>query len=144
MDNNAVLLIAEDDDGHFALIHKNLRRAGLKNQILRFADGQQVLDFFENRENRSQNPSILLLDLRLPKISGLEILNFLRSKPELKKIPVIVLTTANTPQDVERCHELGCVLYIIKPIEYDAFTEAIRQIGTFLNIFEIPGPAVTI
>jgi CheY-like chemotaxis protein len=144
MNKDAVLLVAEDEDGHFALIYKNLRRAGLKNQIIRFTDGQQVLDYFENKENLIQNACILLLDLRLPKINGLEILNFLKSKPEFKKIPVIVLTTANAPQDVERCHELGCALYIIKPIEYDAFVEAIQRIGTFLDVVEVPGPTVTL
>jgi CheY-like chemotaxis protein len=143
MNKDAVLLVAEDEDGHFALIHKNLRRAGLKNQIIRFTDGQQVLDYFENKEKQAQNACILLLDLRLPKVSGLEILNYLKTKSEFKRVPIIVLTTANAPQDVEQCHELGCALYIIKPIEYDAFVEAIQRIGTFLGVIQVPGAAVT-
>jgi CheY-like chemotaxis protein len=84
-----------------------------------------------------------LLDLRLPKVSGLEVLECLKNKSEFKKIPIIVLTTANAQQDVEQCHKLGCALYIIKPIEYDAFVEAIRRIGTFLDIIEVPGTPVT-
>jgi CheY-like chemotaxis protein len=143
MDKDAVLLVAEDDDGHFALIHKNLRRSGLKNQIIRFTDGQQVLDYFKTKEKAAQHACILLLDLRLPKISGLEVLEYLKTKPEFKRIPIIVLTTANAQQDVEQCHALGCALYIIKPIEYDAFVEAIQRIGTFLDIIEVPGTVVT-
>jgi CheY-like chemotaxis protein len=138
MNKDAILLIAEDEDGHFALIRKNLRRAGLQNQILRFTDGQQVLDFFEGTDTPLQNEYILLLDLRLPKVSGLEILEFLKSHSGWKKIPTIVLTTANTHQDIERCHELGCALYIVKPIEYDAFVEAIRRIGAFLGVITVP------
>jgi CheY-like chemotaxis protein len=143
MNKDAILLVAEDEDGHFALIHKNLRRAGLKNQILRFTDGQQVLDYFDSNDKQNHSPCILLLDLRLPKVSGMEILNYLKTKPEFKRVPIIVLTTANAPQDVERCHELGCSLYIIKPIEYDAFVEAIQRIGTFLDVIEVPGTAIT-
>jgi CheY-like chemotaxis protein len=138
MNEDTILLVAEDEDGHFALIRRNLRRTGLENPIIRFTDGQQVLDFFHSRDSLSRNRYILLLDLRLPKISGLEILDFLKSHSELKKIPVIVLTTASTHQDIERCNQLGCALYIVKPVEYDAFVEAIQRIGTFLNAVEVP------
>ncbi len=76
MNKDTILLVAEDENGHFALIRKNLRRVGLQNQILRFADGQQILDFFGDKNNSPQNKYILLLDLRMPKIGGLEILTF--------------------------------------------------------------------
>jgi CheY-like chemotaxis protein len=138
MNKDVVLLVAEDEDGHFTLIHKNLRRAGLQNRILRFMDGQQVIDFFGDTGNLSRNQYILLLDLRLPKVGGLEVLEFLKSHAEWKKIPTIILTSADACQDVERCHELGCALYIVKPIEYDAFIEAILRIGAFLDVITVP------
>lgn len=138
MDKDAVILVAEDEDGHFALIQKNLFRAGLDNEIIRFTDGQQILDFFGDDHSRLHNKYILLLDLRMPKVSGFEVLKRLKSHPKLKAIPVIVLTTANTPHDIQQCHELGCALYVVKPVEYDSLVEAIRRIGEFLKVIEVP------
>ena len=138
MNRDAVILVAEDEDGHFALIQRNLYRAGLDNQIVRFSDGQQVLDFFQNDVSRQHSRYILLLDLRMPKVSGFEVLAHLKSDIHLKAIPVIVLTTANTPQDIQRCHELGCALYIVKPVEYESLVDAIQRIGSFLKVIEIP------
>jgi CheY-like chemotaxis protein len=138
MNREAVILVAEDEDGHFALIQKNLFRAGLDNKIVRFTDGQQVLDFFRDGDPRSHNKYILLLDLRMPKVSGFEVLRHLKSSPGLKTIPIIVLTTANTPQDIQRCHELGCALYVVKPVEYESLVESIQRIGEFLKVIEVP------
>lgn len=138
MNREAVILVAEDEDGHFALIQRNLFRAGLDNKIIRFLDGQQILDFFQKDTFDYFNKYILLLDLRMPKVSGFEVLTFLKSHPQLKTIPIIVLTTANTPQDIQRCHELGCALYVVKPVEYDSLVESIQRIGAFLKVIEIP------
>jgi CheY-like chemotaxis protein len=138
MNRDAVILVAEDEDGHFALIQRNLFRAGLDNKIIRFLDGQQILDFFQKDTFDYFNKYILLLDLRMPKVSGFEVLTFLKSHPQLKTIPIIVLTTANTPQDIQRCHELGCALYVVKPVEYDSLVESIQRIGAFLKVIEIP------
>lgn len=138
MNRDAVILVAEDEDGHFALIQRNLFRAGLDNKIIRFADGQQVLDFFQKDTYDYLAKYILLLDLRMPKVSGFEVLTYLKSHPQLRTIPVIVLTTANTPQDIQRCHELGCALYVVKPVEYDSLVESIQRIGAFLKVIEIP------
>jgi CheY-like chemotaxis protein len=138
MNRDAVILVAEDEDGHFALIQRNLYRAGLENTIIRFNDGQQALDFFQNDASKQYSKYILLLDLRMPKVSGFEVLAFMKSDPHLKTIPIIILTTANTPQDIQRCHELGCALYIVKPVEYETLVEAIQRIGAFLKVIEIP------
>jgi len=97
MKEEVVILIVEDDDGHARLIEKNLRRASIKNEMLRFADGQQILDFLfrrgEGRQREDLTPYLLLLDIRIPKIDGVEVLRQIKQDEELRKIPVIMLTT---------------------------------------------------
>jgi CheY-like chemotaxis protein len=142
MKKEVVILIAEDDDGHATLIEKNLRRAGLLNEIVRFRDGQESLDFlFEkgNGNKRERGTSyLLLLDIRMPKVDGVEVLRKIKADKELKKLPVIMITTTDDPREVELCFELGCSNYIAKPIEYEKFMEAIRQLGLFLLVVEVP------
>jgi CheY-like chemotaxis protein len=142
MNKEVVILIAEDDDGHATLIEKNLRRAGLLNKIVRFRDGQESLDFlFEkgkgNKRERDMS-YLLLLDIRMPKVDGVEVLRKIKADKELKKLPVVMITTTDDPREVELCFELGCSNYIAKPIEYDKFMEAIRQLGLFLLVVEVP------
>ena len=136
------ILIAEDDDGHAALIKKNLRRTGIQNDIIRFADGQQVLDFLFARgagpHLKSGDSYMLLLDIRMPKVDGVEVLRQLKEDEQLRKIPVIMITTTDDPREVELCHLLGCSNYITKPLDYDKFVNAIRQLGLFLMIVQVP------
>lgn len=142
MREEVVILIAEDDDGHAQLIKRNLERAGLSNRILFFRDGQEIVDFlFRTGEGKSRSPRtpyILLLDIRMPKLDGTEVLARVKRDPELRKIPVIMITTTDDPREVERCHELGCSSYITKPVEYDAFVNAVRQLGLFLAVVQVP------
>jgi CheY-like chemotaxis protein len=141
MTEEVVILIAEDDEAHAALIQRNLKRAGLTGQQLRFGDGQQTLDFLQRRGDRQRTPGtpyLLLLDIKMPKVDGVEVLRRVKGDPELKKLPVIMVTTTDDPQEVARCHELGCSSYMPKPVEYEQFAEAIRRIGLFLNVVEVP------
>ncbi len=142
MDHEVVILIVEDDEGHARLAEKNLRRAGINNEFLRFKDGQEVLDFlFLKSEEQPQEFNcayLLLLDIRLPKIDGVEVLRRIKQDEELRKIPVIMLTTMDDPREVDACHSLGCSNYIIKPVEYDKFADSLRQLGLFLKIVQIP------
>jgi CheY-like chemotaxis protein len=142
MQEEVVILIAEDDDGHATLIERNLRRAGVKNQVLRFADGQAVLDFLLRNgagpHREPHTPYILLLDIRMPKIDGVEVLRQVKGSDELKKLPIIMLTTTDDPQEVDRCHSLGCSIYITKPVEYDSFVEGIMKLGGFLVVVKVP------
>lgn len=136
-----VILIAEDDEAHAALIQRNLKRAGITGQQLRFSDGQQTLDFLQRRGESQRTPGtayLLLLDIKMPKVDGVEVLRRVKEDPELKKLPVIMVTTTDDPQEVERCHELGCSSYISKPVEYEQFAEAVRRLGLFLNVVEMP------
>jgi CheY-like chemotaxis protein len=136
------IIIAEDDKGHAALIRKNLRKAGITNQIVHFRDGQETLDYLFKRgekENRKNNVSLLLLlDIKMPKIDGIEVLCQMKADPELRKVPVIVITTRDDPREVERCHSLGCSHYITKPIDYKKFMDAIQKLGLFLLVVEVP------
>jgi CheY-like chemotaxis protein len=142
MTEEVVILIVEDDDGHARLAERNLRRAGIKNKIVRFKDGQEILDFLfrkgdgPTRENQTR--CLLLLDIRIPKIDGVEVLRRIKQDGELRKIPAIMLTTMDDPREVEACHELGCSHYIVKPVEYDKFSEVLGQLGLFLKIVQVP------
>jgi CheY-like chemotaxis protein len=142
MKKEVIILIAEDDEGHATLIKKNLKRAGLLNEIKHFKDGQEILDFlFGNGKNNTKQKDIgylLLLDIRMPKIDGEEVLKRIKENKELHKIPVIMITTTDDPREVEKCHALGCNNYITKPVDYDKFVEAIRQLGLFLLVIQVP------
>jgi CheY-like chemotaxis protein len=142
MKKEGVILIAEDDEGHFELIKRSLQRAGVCNQILRFADGQETLDFLfvrgDGPKRETDREYLLLLDIRMPKIDGIEVLEKVKQDPELKKIPVIMLTTTDDPRTVERCHKLGCSVYIVKPVEYQDFADAVRKVGLLLSVVEVP------
>lgn len=142
MRNEVKILIAEDDEGHATLIEKNLRRAGILNEIVHFRDGEETLNYlFQRGKGLHRENSIgllLLLDIRMPKIDGMEVLRQVKQDQELKKIPVIMITTTDDPHEVERCHSLGCNNYITKPIDYNRFVEAIRKLGLFLLVVEVP------
>ena len=136
------IVIAEDDEGHSSLIVKNLRRAGISNEIIRFKNGQETLDFFmQNGKGPHHVPNdgyILLLDIRMPKVDGVEVLRQLKQDAELTKIPVTMLTTTDDPREVDECYRLGCNNYITKPVDYDKFVEVVRQLGLFLLVVEVP------
>ena len=137
-----VILIAEDDPGHARLIEKNMTRAGLTNRIERFRDGQETLDFLfcrnPKRQREPSTPYLLLLDIRMPKVDGVDVLQRIKADPELRKMPVSMLTTTDDPREVERCHALGCNNYLVKPVNYDRFAEVIRQLGNFIALVQVP------
>jgi len=143
MNQEVIILIAEDDDGHAELINKNLVRAGIVNTIIHFRDGEEVINYLFRRGNgphwNSGDAFVLLLDIRMPKMDGTTVLAEIKADPELRKIPVIMITTTDDPRDVDKCHSIGCSNYITKPIEYDAFVNAIRQLGLFLSVVQVPG-----
>ncbi|MBI2949427.1 MAG: response regulator [Verrucomicrobia bacterium] len=142
MTKEVVILIADDDAGHARLIEKNLARVALHNQIERFEDGQQILDFLlgrgPGRKREPDTPYLLLLDIRMPKVDGIEVLRQIKADSELRKIPISMLTTTDDPREVERCHALGCNNYIVKPVDYEKFAEAVKQLGLFVSLVEVP------
>lgn len=136
------IIVAEDDEGHASLIRKNLKRAGIPNPILHFKDGEETLNFLfrrgEGPYRKTETAYLLLLDIRMSKVDGIEVLQHIKKDNELRKMPVIIVTTADDPKEVETCHYLGCSTYITKPVDYDRFVEAIRQLGLFLLVVEVP------
>jgi len=142
MKDEVLILVAEDDEGHAGLIRKNLARAGISNEIIHFQDGQQILDYLLRLGPGPHRPLrgayVLLLDIRMPKVDGTEVLRQLKADPELRKLPVIMITTTDDPREVEHCHRLGCSSYLTKPVEYEAFVNAIRQLGLFLSVVQVP------
>ena len=110
--------------------------------FLRFCDGQEVLDFLLGRSKEPvfdrDCPYLLLLDIRMPKVDGVEVLRQIKLDANLRKLPVIILTTTEDPREVERCHELGCNIYIQKPVSFDSFAAAISKLGKFLALLQVP------
>jgi CheY-like chemotaxis protein len=142
MTNEVVILIAEDDDGHARLIEKNISRAGLHNPVERFSNGEEILDFLfgrgPGRYRCREIPYLLLLDIRMPRVDGVEVLRQVKEDADLRKMPVIMLTTTDDPREVERCHALGCNTYIVKPVVYEKFAEAIKRMGLFISLVQVP------
>jgi CheY-like chemotaxis protein len=132
------ILIVYDDEGHAILIRENLEAACLTNRIEHFRDGQAILDFFFKGRPGNSESFLILLDIRMPKVDGIEVLRRLKADPELRKLSVIMLTTTDDSREVERGHELGCSVYLQKPVDYDKFAEAIRRLGLFVPLLVLP------
>jgi CheY-like chemotaxis protein len=137
-----LIVLVEDDDGHASLVERNLKRAGLANGMLRLKDGQEALDYVQCKGAYSgqalAHPMLLLLDIKMPRVDGIEVLRQLKADPKTAVVPVIMLTTTDDPREIQRCYELGCSVYITKPVDYQAFVEAINRLGLFLQVVRIP------
>lgn len=136
------IVMIEDDDGHARLIEKNIRRAGITNEIIPFTLGKDALAYIE-REGRlgregGDRKILVLLDLNLPDMSGLDILAKVKGDERTKRIPIIVLTTTDDKVEIQKCYDLGCSAYVKKPLEYEAFANSVRQLGLFFAIIELP------
>ena len=134
------IVMIEDDEGHARLIERNIRRAGISNQVRHFADGTSALEYIFNGHDGPvlNGPALILLDLNLPDMSGIEILARIKGAEKLKRTPVVVLTTTDDKVEIQRCYDLGCNVYITKPVNYEAFADAIRQLGLFLSVIQVP------
>jgi len=144
MSQPVTIVMIEDDEGHARLIERNIRRAGVNNRILPFTTGSAGLDHVlgPRRDGVTQaaGPFLLLLDLNLPDMSGGEILRQVKGNERTKLTPVIVLTTTDDKAEIQRCYDLGCNVYITKPVNYESFAAAIRQLGLFLSVIQVPEP----
>ena len=137
------IVMVEDDEGHARLIEKNVRRAGVNNEIVPFTNGNSALDYIlgsDRSGNSVQDRHLLiLLDLDLPDMSGIDILEKVKSNPHAKRLPVVILTTTDDEREIQRCYDLGANVYITKPVDYDSFAHAIRQLGLFFSVMQVPG-----
>ncbi|MCK9419030.1 MAG: response regulator [Nitrospirae bacterium] len=138
----APILLVEDDPGHALLIKKNLQRGGVTHEIVVLDDGRKAVNYLfkqgEYATDERPAPDLILLDLNLPILSGYQVLKIIKNDERTKKVPVVVLTTTDNPQEVERCYDLGCNMYITKPVEYDKFSDTIQKLSRFISIVKTP------
>jgi DNA-binding response OmpR family regulator len=136
------IVMVEDDEGHARLIEKNVRRAGVNNEIVPFTNGNDALDYILGTDRTGDNIQnrymLILLDLNLPDMSGLDILEKVKSNAHAKRLPVVILTTTDDEREIQRCYDMGANVYITKPVDYDSFANAIRQLGLFFSVMQIP------
>ena len=131
------IVLVEDDDGHASLVERNLRRAGVSNGFFRLRDGQEAIEFFAKADLKSHS-YLILLDVKMPRVDGVEVLRRFKEDAVLSTIPIIMLTTTDDPREIRRCYELGCNVYITKPVNYESFANAIRQLGLFFSVIQVP------
>ena len=137
------ILLVEDDDGHARLIERNLRKVSLANPIDRVADGQEAMDYLHNAgrftdRDRYALPQLVLLDINLPQIDGIEVLQRIKGDTRLQPLPVIMLTSTDNQAEIDRCYSAGASAYVAKPINIVSLGEKLQRLGMFLEIFELP------
>jgi CheY-like chemotaxis protein len=137
-----IIVMIEDDEGHARLIEKNIRRAGVHNEIMPFVNGGEALNYLLGDDNSGEVSSgrqlLILLDLNLPDMTGIDILEKLKNNVHTKRSPVVVLTTTDDAREIQRCYDLGANVYITKPVNYEDFANAIRQLGLFFAVMQVP------
>jgi CheY-like chemotaxis protein len=140
-----IIVMIEDDEGHARLIERNIRRSGVNNEIMPFTDGTSALNYLFGKDgsgiDHKGQALLILLDLNLPDTTGIEILRQVKENKYLKSTPVVVLTTTDDSHEIKRCYELGCNVYITKPVNYESFANAIRQLGLFFSVIQVPPAA---
>lgn len=134
--NGVEILFAEDSMDDAALTIRALNKCGFTNKVFHVKDGAEALDFiycrgkYEQR-NKTEQPTVIFLDLKMPKVSGLEVLAQIKSDPHWKTIPTVILTSSNEDPDIKECYALGANSYIVKPVESENFTKAITELGLY-------------
>lgn len=135
---NLNILLAEDNRGHAALVQKNLWRSCIEAQILHFSDGLELLAYLTGKsqipEKFEPGKYLLLLDIKMPGMDGIEVLKTIENIPGLNQIPVIMLTTTDNQNEIDHCYAQNCAFYITKPSDYNNFMEAIEYLGAFLSL----------
>ena len=143
--NNArpvTIIMVEDDEGHARLIEKNIPRAGVANEIVPFTNGTDALSYLMGPDGtglvNKGRQLLVLLDLNLPDMTGIDILEKVKGNEHTRRSPVVVLTTTDDQREIQRCYDLGANVYITKPVDYDGFANAIKQLGLFFSVMQIP------
>ena len=140
-DQEVEILIVEDNPGDAELTIRALKKSHLANHVTHLVDGAEALDFFFGAgqfsdRNLNNLPKVILLDLKMPKVDGLEVLRRLKSDARTRKIPVVILTSSDKDPDLKRCYELGANSYIVKPVELNNFVKIISEIGMYWLVID--------
>ena len=141
--DNVEILFVEDSTDDALLTIRALKRSGFTNKLHHVIDGAEALDFIYCKgayaeRNKDEFPKLILLDLKMPKVSGIQVLEKIKTDPQLKSIPVVMLTSSNEGPDIEKCFALGANSYIVKPVDSDNFFNAVKEIGLYWIIFSQP------
>jgi CheY-like chemotaxis protein len=142
------ILIVDDDEGHVELVRRNLHRIAMGNPIITVPDGARALEYIFRRGEFAERVGVevlILLDINMPgSVNGVEVLRQIKANPATNKTPVIMLSTSDDPREVALCYDLGCSVYIAKPVDSIQFIEAIKRLGLFLQVIRLaavePGP----
>ena len=138
------ILMVEDDMNDMELALSALAEYNLANEVVVVHDGEEALDYLYCRRGYKMrlpgNPAVIMLDLKLPKIDGLEVLKQVKTDENLRDIPVVVLTSSREDRDLEECYKLGVNAYVVKPVDFQQFVEAVKQIGAFWAVINEPPP----
>lgn len=137
------ILLVEDDDGHARLLERNLRRGGMVNRLVRVADGQEAVDYVSHAgsfQDAAQFPlpGVVLLDVRMPRLDGFEVLSHFKGSPKLMKIPVIMLTSTDNQKEIDRAYEMGANGYVVKPVGIESLVDRVVKLGMFIEVIELP------
>ncbi len=144
--SDKVILLVEDNPDDEALTLRALQKNNILNQVVVARDGVEALDYlfgtgaYAGRDTRDQ-PQIVLLDLKLPRVDGLEVLRRMRADPRTATQPVAILTTSNEDRDILSSYQLGANSYIRKPVDFEQFIEAVRQLGMYWLVLNVPPPS---
>ncbi len=136
MRNLKPILLVEDDNIDVMTVRRAFKDLKVTNQLVCVVNGEEALEYLKNESNKK--PCVILLDLNMPKMNGIEFLKVKKENEELKKIPVVALTTSKEAYDIDQSFELGVVGYIVKPVDYKKFVEAIRTIDLYWTLSELP------
>jgi DNA-binding response OmpR family regulator len=138
------VLLVEDDPRDVELILEALGEYNLANEVVVATDGEEALDYLYRRGNfkarHGDNPAVVLLDLKLPKVSGMDVLRQIRSEDKLRMIPVVILTSSREDKDWIESYNLGVNAYVVKPVDFHAFVEAVKEVGIFWAVINEPPP----
>lgn len=131
-----VILLVEDDPGHAEIVRRNFAKSRIANRLIHLEDGQAALDYLYRRNEFSDpagapRPGIMLIDLRMPKVDGLEVLKTVKADPELSTIPVVILTTSAAEKDVSMAYENRANSYLVKPVDFSQFTDMMESLGYY-------------
>lgn len=140
------ILLAEDNENDVELTLAALGEHNLANEVVVVRDGAEALDYLFCRGKFAGHanglPVVVMLDLKMPKVDGLEVLHQMRTRPELRHIPVVMVTSSREEQDLVRSYQLGVNAYVVKPVDFHQFVESIKQIGFFWAVINEPPPGV--